>query len=66
MTSNFQRESAKIYQFPLRGRVAGPGPYTAAKPAAMMSAQVAQALGGSWYHEEAVQAAEEADRTRKN
>jgi len=66
MTSNFQRESAKIYQFPIRGRAAGPSPFTAAIQAATMSAQVAQALGGSLYHEEAVQAAQEAERNRKN
>lgn len=65
MTANFQRESAKIYQFPVRGRMAGPGQFTA-QPAAIVSAQVAQALGGSWYHEEAIQEALEAERTRKN
>lgn len=66
MTANFQRESAKIYQFPVRGRIAGAGPFTAANPAAVVSAQVAQALGGSWYHEEAIQEALEAELTRKN
>jgi hypothetical protein len=66
VTANFQRESAKIYQFPVRGRTTGLGQFSAAQPAMMMSAQVAQALGGSWYHEEAVQEALEAERTRKN
>jgi hypothetical protein len=66
VTANFQRESAKIYQFPVRGRVTGPGQFATAKPAVIMSAQVAQALGSSWYHEEAIQEALEAERARKN
>lgn len=67
MTSNFQRESAKIYQFPVRGHFAARAPFSDLKPAgALMSTQVANALSGSWYHEEAIQEAQEADRTRKN
>jgi hypothetical protein len=66
MTASFERETAKIFQFPVRGRFAGPGQFTDAKPAALVSSQVAKALSGSWYHEEAIQEALEADRTRKN
>jgi hypothetical protein len=65
MTANFERESAKIFQFPVRGRFAGPGQFTDAKPA-VVSSQVARALSGSWYHEEAIQEALEAELARKN
>jgi hypothetical protein len=64
MTANFQRESAKIYQFPVRGHFVAPVP---AKPAGtLMSAQVANALSGNWYHEEAIQEAKDPERARKN
>lgn len=64
MTSNFQRESAKIYQFPVRGHFVASAQFSDLKPVgALMSAQVADSVSGNWYHDEAIQ---EAERTRKN
>lgn len=55
---------AKIYQFPTRVRTFADQPRDQGKPAvALVSLRVGEAaLGGSWYHEAAVQ---EADRAFK-
>jgi hypothetical protein len=63
MTTNLDRSSAKIYQFPARGRFAADGRFEDPAAAASFASRVAQAaLGSSWYHEEAVQE----ERTRKD
>jgi len=59
------RGSAKIYEFPARGRFAAGGDLDENKSAATFTApRVAQAVFGSaWYHDAAVQ---EAEQARKN
>jgi hypothetical protein len=55
MTTNSDRASAKIFQFPPRGRfaVADQGDEKPAMgPAASRVAKVA--VGGAWYHDEAI------------
>jgi Protein of unknown function (DUF2735) len=60
MTSHYQG-SARIYDFPPRGRFAASASQNA--DAAAKTAPRAPAVAfGSWYHEEAI----EAERTRKN
>ena len=64
MTANSDRESAKIYQFPVRGRFAASVQRDEKPTANLTSQQVVKAAAGSgWYHEAAI---EEAERTRKN
>jgi Protein of unknown function (DUF2735) len=64
MTTSSSPESAKIYQFPARGRFASAGREDSKSAVAMMSPRVAPAtFGGAWYHEEAIRDAEGA---RKN
>jgi hypothetical protein len=63
MTTNSDRASAKIFQFPARGRFATGGQSDEAKlPAtAMLSTRVARAAaGGAWYHDEAIRESEQA------
>ncbi len=63
MTTSMDRASAKIYQFPLRGRFAannGGEDKFAAKIAMPYATKIAF---GSWYHEEAIR---EAEHARKN
>lgn len=49
MAAQNERTSAKIYQFPVRGRFAGPnGHVPAEKPFP------AAAIGDAWYHDEAM------------
>ena len=61
MAANVQTGSAKIYQFPARGRYAVGALSNDAERAA--SAQPANIMFGSaWYHDEAI----EAERGRKN
>jgi hypothetical protein len=61
MATNLNRQTAKIYQFPTRGRVVLSGPGEAVKPAAApASGRVAKVEGSSWYHDAAVQEAEKA------
>jgi hypothetical protein len=52
--------SAKIYDFPLRGRFAISASHEA--DAAKFATQTPAIMFGSWYHEEAI----EAERARKN
>jgi Protein of unknown function (DUF2735) len=70
MTTNFQRGSAKIYQFPIKVRQAF-GRYreearvgeNSAAPNTPSMHLADAAFGSAWYHEEAVQ---DAERTRNN
>ena len=56
MAQSSHRESAKIYQFPSRDRAG-----RATRMADLASAHVSNAdFGGAWYHEAAVQEAEQA------
>ena len=59
MTAHYQG-SAKIYDFPLRGRFAIGASHHEADAAATTRAPAI--ASGNWYHEEAI----EAERTRKN
>ena len=59
MTAHLQG-SAKIYDFPLRGRFAVSA--SNESDAAKFTTQTPAIMFGSWYHEEAI----EAERTRKN
>jgi hypothetical protein len=64
MTANSDRESAKIYQFPARGRFAVnlSGETTgAATPTSQHVVKVA--VGSGWYHDAAIQ---EEERAHKN
>ena len=65
MTTDFQRGSAKIYQFPTRARSPVAGNRDDAKPVTSVTPlKVANApFDGAWYHEEAVR---EAELPRKN
>jgi Protein of unknown function (DUF2735) len=65
MTENSHRLTAKIYQFPMGGRSGIPARRETYKPAAEVIPEVSArvAIGGSWYHEEAVR---EADNARKH
>ena len=64
MTTNIYGHTAKIYQFPARGRAGIGERREQAKPVAELAPQhVADAASGSgWYHEAAIQ---EAERGRK-
>ena len=60
MSTSFNQESAKIYQFPTGGRAAlGDRRYGEAKPAVDRNTpRVNESIcSGSWYHEEAIQEA---------
>jgi len=64
MTANSLQGSAKIYQFPARGRAGLSGRPQGAKPAEDLAARTPKVTsGGAWYHE---QATREAESTRKN
>jgi hypothetical protein len=61
MTTNSDRASARIFQFPARGRFAtGNQSSEATLPAtAVLSTRVARvAADGAWYHDEAIREAE--------
>jgi hypothetical protein len=64
MTTNSQTGSARIYEFPVRGRFAASGARDDAKSAAdMAAARIPKvAFGSGWYHEAAVQEAEQAGK----
>jgi hypothetical protein len=56
MTTNIPHQTAKIYQFPIRGRAAVGGLRKAGSAAEMRTLRVpATALGDGWYHEAAIQ-----------
>jgi len=64
MTTNSDRASATIYQFPARGRFAASVQRDETPTANLTSQQVVKAAGGSgWYHEAAI---EDAERAHKN
>lgn len=63
MTTNAQRESATIYQFPVGGR-AGLAPRSGLDRSRAPESLPTIAYGGSWYHDEAIR--EAADKARKN
>src|SRR5664279_1329971 len=66
MTTNVQSGSAKIYQFPVRGRFIAGALREDSKSALVpaLSPRIARTASGSgWYHEEAIL---EAERTRGN
>jgi hypothetical protein len=62
MTTNSDRASAKIFQFPARGRFAASG-HREETTAPLTSPVVKAAVGSGWYHEEAIL---DAERARKN
>ena len=63
MSTNIDRPSATIYQFPIGGRAALRKRDEAVTSDYLASVGVCEAaMGGSWYHEEAM----EAERHRKN
>ena len=59
MNTSLNHGSAKIYQFPAGGRAAFGGRFNETKPSTDLSAsRVSEAaVGGSWYHEAAIQEA---------
>jgi hypothetical protein len=61
MTAHYQG-SARIYDFPPRGRFAVNAAQHDAEAAANAAPRAPAIAFGSWYHEEAI----EAERTRKN
>ena len=64
MTTNLDRTSAQILQFPARGRFAATSLNQETPAMSAAATRVAKvAMDGAWYHEEAV---EEAARDRKN
>ena len=62
MTENTPRQSAKIYAFPVGGRATRAIQRDSVQ-ALPKAAQVATAVGGSWYHDEAIQ--QDAEQARK-
>jgi len=60
MTTSHDRGSAKIYQFPPRGRFVGSAQREESNASAnLASPRVARiAFGSGWYHDEAIQEAE--------
>ena len=63
MTTNSDRASAQIIQFPARGRFAATGQNEEPASSAAAARVAKVAIGGAWYHEEAI---EQAERDRKN
>jgi hypothetical protein len=57
MSAQNERTSAKIYQFPVRGRFANPNGY------AQDNALPTAAIGSAWYHDDAMK---EEQKTRKH
>jgi hypothetical protein len=55
MTTDVQRTSATIYQFPAGGRRGRGGPQPKPEPEVRMPDAVASALGAAWYHDAAIQ-----------
>jgi hypothetical protein len=59
MAESVLRESARIYQFPIRDRAVKVGPREGQKIADIASSRVPSTdFGSGWYHEAAVQEAE--------
>jgi hypothetical protein len=64
MTTSIPRGSARIYEFPLRGRFAQGARDESQRTNLEAQAAVRAAVGSGWYHDAAV--AEEAERSRNN
>ncbi len=62
MTRSIEQGSAKIIQFPIGGRSKAGAKRDDSKAVAQ-SAPAGISFGGSWYHEEAVQEAEQSRKT---
>jgi len=64
-TTSFSRGSAKIYQFPVRGRMTAGEPREKAKSAADLALQRAceAACDSGWYHEDAIRESEPARKS---
>ena len=61
MTANSDRESAKIYQFPARGRFAAAQREETTATSTLAPQQVVKvAVGSGWYHDAAIQEDENA------
>jgi hypothetical protein len=61
MTTNTDRESAKIYQFPARGRFAAVQREETKTVSTLASQQAVKvAVGSSWYHDAAIEEEERA------
>jgi hypothetical protein len=55
MTAHHHRESAQIFQFPVGGRAGLEGQRGVSKTPSLQPPAVADiAVGGSWYHEQAI------------
>jgi Protein of unknown function (DUF2735) len=66
MSTSMSRASATIYTFPARGRYAIREQGTSMAATAHLPLGVKVSSGSGWYHEEAIQAAREAEQGRKN
>jgi hypothetical protein len=66
MSTSTSRASATIYTFPPRGRYAIREQDMSTPAATLPHGAVLSSSGSSWYHEEAIQAAREAELGRKN
>ena len=59
MTTDVRRESAKIYQFPVRVRAVAGDHRDSVKPVAQRAPHAAKvAYGSGWYHDAAIEDAE--------
>ena len=63
MSTNTDRASAKIYQFPARGRFAPHAAEARVANSDVIPRALKISFGSSWYHDEAIR---EAELTRKN
>jgi Protein of unknown function (DUF2735) len=66
MSTSVSRASATIYTFPPRGRFAIREQEVSAPTTGVLPSGVKVWSGSSWYHEEAILAAREAEQGRKN
>jgi hypothetical protein len=57
MSTTTHRETAKIYQFPVRPRVAVPNQRGSTDAADLMAQRISDAVGACWYHEAAIKQA---------
>jgi hypothetical protein len=57
MSTITHRETAKIYQFPVRPRGAVAGQRGSTDAAEQMSQRISDAVGACWYHEAAIKQA---------
>ena len=57
MSTITHRETAKIYQFPVRSRVAGADHRGSADAAELMAQRISDSIGACWYHDAAIKQA---------